>query len=1224
MTDEIQSYPSPKAVLGSLLLDLEPALMRPERLVEPDSWAGHIPFVSWLTAAARPRRYVELGVHTGNSYCAVAQTVARYQLGTECFGIDHWYGDEQAGLYGEDVYADLRAWHDPRYGHFSRLLRMSFEDGRDHVADGTVDILHIDGLHTYDAVRTDFETWRSKMSDRCIVLFHDTNVHRSDFGVWQYWREVQAQYPTFEFLHSNGLGVAFTGTKPLSDFSAAVSGLFKMGRDDAAVHVVRTYFDRLGTGLVEEIHLGATRRTAEKIARELQVAYRDLAALDRDRDRVLSDRDVLEARAIKWDQLAIRTGGAIGLSIDDISAALARLYNSDNPQALRDRSILKRQFSDLIASGTFQPQLKDLGLRLLNRLGRNVKDRIVQRSPVEEDPAIAAIRHSGLFDENFYSLTDDARTLGLDPLEHYLQIGEPQGVAPSPLFDPAYYARRQPDVAMSGFGLLRHYILFGKNENRHPVAPAQRLRLPNLGEKQRPRVLLLLENAQATDSVILASNIAHRLSQDHDVIAFFGRGGSLREGFASICTAAVDMPDEPGLQSVDRSAVLEKLAQDLQPDFAIICNADGRHYVRALVAAHIGVVQLVQEFASNIRPPNEVYNFLPFAHRLAFPSHVTAESFRREHPYLSQRQFDILKPGPTALPSLVPPVSETESFDRNVQRRLRPAGHEGDFLVVGMGDVSFQNGADIFVSLAATALATNQSDRPFRFVWIGKGFDPAGGDQFSSLLSDQIALSGVTASIEIISDLSHADEALRQADAFAFTSRLAPLAIAAVNAVAAGVPVLCFEQASSLAEHLLDAGEAAASLVVPYGDVGALVARLQRLASDSEFRTAAHDAMTEAGRSWSGMERYVLELIRLGKEAAEDAMAIDRDYRAIQASEPVFKAAVYQGTWPADSYPQDPLHSYLLRSRIARSHQALPTTGLRRPFAGFHPIIYAEDRLEPNDPTEPLVHWLSESKPQGRWTHQVIDLSVARQPAGTTPKTLLHGHFYYVDLLDDFLVRLNGNSSLIDLVITVPDENAAQRATAAIARNPIKGSAQVKVVENCGRDIGPFLTGLDDQFLAPYEIIGHIHGKKSPHVESITGDQWRSFLWEHTIGGITQAADICLAALQDNPDLGLVFPEDANLHGWDANLAIATSLVRKMGREAPLPTAFEWPIGTMFWARRAALAPLFNLNLSWNDYPKEPLAGDGTLLHALERVIPFAVELAGFGYATSHLEEVQR
>ena len=64
-----------------------------------------------------------------------------------------------------------------------------------------------------------------------------------------------------------------------------------------------------------------------------------------------------------------------------------------------------------------------------------------------------------------------------------------------------------------------------------------------------------------------------------------------------------------------------------------------------------------------------------------------------------------------------------------------------------------------------------------------------------------------------------------------------------------------------------------------------------------------------------------------------------------------------------------------------------------------------------------------------------------------------------------------------------------------------------------------------------------------------------------------------------------------------------------------LPDHFNFPIGTMFWARTKALAPLIELNLRYEDFPEEPLPIDGTMLHALERLLPLITEKAGFSYA---------
>src|SRR5262245_53545580 len=133
-----------------------PAFWMPDHLVEPPGWAAHIPFAFWIVAAARPRRIVELGTHTGNSYLAFCQAVKRLGLGTACYAVDTWKGDDHSGRYGEEVFLALSAYHDRMYSDFSQLLRMTFDEGVHHFTDGSIDLLHIDGYHTYEAVKRDF------------------------------------------------------------------------------------------------------------------------------------------------------------------------------------------------------------------------------------------------------------------------------------------------------------------------------------------------------------------------------------------------------------------------------------------------------------------------------------------------------------------------------------------------------------------------------------------------------------------------------------------------------------------------------------------------------------------------------------------------------------------------------------------------------------------------------------------------------------------------------------------------------------------------------------------------------------------------------------------------------------------------------------------------------------------------------------------------------------
>jgi len=195
------------------------AFLRP-RLSFPFAWAGHIPFAYLLIDLLRPRSLVELGTDSGNSYLAFCQAILHLDTETHCTAIDSWQGDAHARKYADDVYLGLKAYHDPLYGNFSHLKRCFFDEAVADFADASIDLLHIDGLHSYEAVRHDFETWLPKLSDRAVVLFHDTQVHDRGFGVYRLIQELAERYPTFDFTHSNGLGVVQIGVQAPEAFLA--------------------------------------------------------------------------------------------------------------------------------------------------------------------------------------------------------------------------------------------------------------------------------------------------------------------------------------------------------------------------------------------------------------------------------------------------------------------------------------------------------------------------------------------------------------------------------------------------------------------------------------------------------------------------------------------------------------------------------------------------------------------------------------------------------------------------------------------------------------------------------------------------------------------------------------------------------------------------------------------------------------------------------------------
>ena len=270
-------------------------LPKPLKLSPPWSWAGHIPFAMWLVEQCKPPLIVELGSHFGHSYFSFCQSAQLYSPGTRCYAVDTWEGDHQTGFYGEEVFNDVFHHNQSLYGDFSTLLRMEFDEALSSFSDHSIDLLHIDGLHTYEAVKHDFESWLPKMSGRGVMLFHDIAVREGDFGVWKLWEELSLRYPRLSFDHSYGLGVLVVGEEP----NETMRVLIELCQEPTGCSLVKGLFAEAGK---------RTELQRESVLKDIDITERIAMIVERDGTITEQVAMIVERDGTIMEQATIITG----------------------------------------------------------------------------------------------------------------------------------------------------------------------------------------------------------------------------------------------------------------------------------------------------------------------------------------------------------------------------------------------------------------------------------------------------------------------------------------------------------------------------------------------------------------------------------------------------------------------------------------------------------------------------------------------------------------------------------------------------------------------------------------------------------------------------------------------------------------------------------------------------------------------------------------------------
>lgn len=245
----------------------------------------------------------------------------------------------------------------------------------------------------------------------------------------------------------------------------------------------------------------------------------------------------------------------------------------------------------------------------------------------------------------------------------------------------------------------------------------------------------------------------------------------------------------------------------------------------------------------------------------------------------------------------------------------------------------------------------------------------------------------------------------------------------------------------------------------------------------------------------------------------------------------------------------------------------------------------------------------------------MVDLTtIPPLSASSAGRIAIHAHMFYADLATEFARFLKNMPYPYDLYVSVPDESAQEICQRIFSSLPQLKQLIIAVAPNRGRDIAPMLCTFGKS-LRQYDYIAHIHSKKSLYNNGAT-DGWREYLLTNLFGSKILIQRI-FTLLKGEKKAGLIYPQNfyklpyaANT--WLSNKGLGLLWCNKLGIDKPPSGYFDFPAGSMFWARTDALEPLFNSQIRLEDFPEENGQTDATLAHSIERLLPLVVRRSGY------------
>lgn len=795
------------------------------------------------------------------------------------------------------------------------------------------------------------------------------------------------------------------------------------------------------------------------------------------------------------------------------------------------------------------------------------------------------------FDENYYLETyPDVKATGTPAVIHYLchgiqegRIGAPKSISQvhrdpagenqvlaggllhetKEPFNTDFYRAMYPVLA-SLADPERHFLDHGEAEGLLGRIPLIALSRPIESLPiDKPTILLVSHEASRTGAPILSLNIVQQLTSKFNVVTLLLGGGPLKESFIE-AGAIVAGPVDLYHKETYADWVIGKFLDTHSFQFAIVNSLGSYLALKPLADHYIPTISLIHEFAAYIRPRTTIQNAMLWATQTIFSADITLDSAIQVLPELTSCELPVLAQGKSIIPGEVHDPAHIEAEKAMLQKIIRPDGPEDDTIVIlGAGWVQIRKGVDLFIE-CATRVINSPIGHKCRFVWIGNNYNPEKDTHYSVYLQDQIQRAGISEQFKIISETAAIEHVYALSDMMLLTSRLDPLPNVAIDAMVLGLPVLCFDKTTGIADILKRNG-LQEECVAPYLDPHSMANKLIRLASSQEARDkVGEQARSLAAREFN-MPRYVEQLLTLTEDNAALSRQEHIDATTIQQA----------GVVDLDYYPPAGVRLSTATEAIRRYVRSWTRGVLRRKlFPGFDPRVYQDMNASAMGAQDPLAHFLNSGRPEGPWNW--LNLSwKGHSSISADSKSLIFISLRSADSIGKIVKLLVKKLAQIDVVILAPNELAALTMKERLQKE------RYSVLNILVSEDQPLLAIFKHLASVPYQdytAIAHINLSTDPiDIDFSDRETYQQYLIENMIGGKYDALGVIAGLLRsDSSDTapGLVFPEDPNIHDATAYAEIISSLCQSLGFETPTSCHLPYPVNGSFWGTPTILNTL--------------------------------------------------